>query len=118
MSLVAAHILLHFRKLLWHYGLGVTGKICVNHAYCLVERNLLLSAIIFNSLSADAGMLIGRLESHVLKSYNREKQLSYSSTADLMFSSILHLLVFCRVTPHVILFIDILPVSLDTVCYC
>ncbi len=65
----------------------------------------------------DAGTLIGRLVSHVLKIYDRDKQLSYSSPADSMFSSIFRLLVFYRVAPHVILFVDVAPVSLDAVYY-
>ena len=62
-------------------------------------------------------MLIGRLVSDVLKIYDREKQLSYSCLADSMFSSILRLLVFYRVTLHIILFVDVSPIRLDTVCY-
>jgi hypothetical protein len=62
-------------------------------------------------------MLIKRLISHVLSVYDREKQSSYHSLVDLMLSNTLCYLVFYRVTSHVILLVDISPVSLHAFCY-
>jgi len=52
----------------------------------------------------------------MLRVYDRETK-SYSYPAPLMFSQMIHFLMFFRVASLVVLLADILPVSLNTFCH-